>query len=269
MSKIAVIMSVYKNDKLSYLKEALESLYIQTECADIFLQQDGKISNELEDFLDKELVDKRITYLGKRNNNIGLAGSLNELLLIVLPSYEYIIRMDADDISLSYRIQKQVEFLENHKNIQAVGGWIEEFNMDTNKNQVVTYSELDKEITNSLLRRNPMAHVTVCFRNTFFDIIHSYNDKKLNEDFDLWIRALKKSIKLHNLQEVLVKVRTSNSFFARRKNINRAIEVMELKIDATKNFRFGIKGYIYAVAHFLLFMSPRWLKSYIYKNLRG
>jgi len=114
-----------------------------------------------------------------------------------------------------------------------------------------------------------MAHVTLCFRSSFFDTISSYNIEKLNEDFDMWIRALKKEVKLHNLQEVLVKVRTNNAFFARRKNIKRAIEVMELKFDATRTFGFGIKGYAYAIAHLLLFMSPSWLKSYLYKNLRG
>jgi hypothetical protein len=114
-----------------------------------------------------------------------------------------------------------------------------------------------------------MAHVTVCFRNRFFDTIPAYNDKKLNEDFDLWICALKKGLVLHNLQEVLVEVRTSNAFFNRRRNIKRAWEVMLLKIDASRYFSFGLQGYVYALAHFVLFLSPSWLKQFIYKNLRG
>jgi len=44
---------------------------------------------------------------------------------------------------------------------------------------------------------------------------------------------------------------------------------MLLKIDATRTFGFGLQGYIFAIAHFLLFMSPSWLKKIIYKNLRG
>ena len=269
MLKIAVIMSIYKNDKLSYVKKALESLYKQTRKTNIFLQQDGNISKELEEFLDKELVDKRITYLGKRNENIGLAGSLNELLLLVLPQYEYIIRMDADDISVSKRIEKQVNFLESHKNIKAVGGWIREFNMDTGEEQTVRYGETHEELKDNLMKRNPIAHVTVCFRNSFFDIIPSYDTIKLNEDLDLWFLAFKRDVKLHVLPEVLVKVRTSNAFFARRKNIRRAIEVMSLKFEATRTFGFGVKGYFYAVAHFMLFMSPSWLKRYLYKKMRG
>jgi len=269
MEKIAIIMSVYKNDKLSELKQAIESLYDQTQKADIFIQQDGKLSKELEKFLDNELRLKKIFYLGKRDRNLGLSSSLNELLNIVLLKYSYIVRMDADDISVSTRIEKQVEFLESHSDIQAVGGWIEEFNIDTGEKHIIRYGEFHNELKKNLLKRNPLAHVTICFRNTFFNTISSYDAEKLNEDFDLWIRAFKQDVKLHCLPEVLVKVRTSNDFFARRKNFRRAKEVMLLKFDATRTFGFGIRGYFYAVAHFVLFLLPSSIKIYLYKNMRN
>lgn len=269
MPKICIIMSIYKNDKLSELKQALQSLYNQTQKADIFLQLDGKVSKEIEVYLDIELNNKKITYLGKREQNLGLASSLNELLEIVLKrGYRYIVRMDADDISVSTRIEKQVEFLESHTDIQAVGGWIEEFNVDNGERQIVRYGEYHDELKQNLIKRNPLAHVTICFRNTFFDTISLYDTTKLNEDFDLWIKAFKKDLQLHSLQEVLVEVRTSDDFFARRKNMDRAKEVMLLKFDATKTFGFGFKGYLYAVAHFVLFLSPSWIKRYLYRQLR-
>ncbi len=265
---IAIIMSVYKNDKLPYLKEALESLYNQTKKADIFIQQDGILPKELESYLDSEYEKRNIAYLGKSEQNRGLAVSLNALLEVVLPKYEYIIRMDADDISVPKRIEKQVSFLESHKDIDAVGGWIEEFNIDSGESQIVRYGEYHDSLKQNLMKRNPLAHVTICFRNTFFDTIYSYDTTKYNEDYDLWIRAFKEGLKLHCLQEVVVHVRTSNAFFARRKNIKRALEVMLLKFDATKSFGFGIKGYIYAVAHFVLFMLPSSIKRYLYKTMR-
>lgn len=269
MKKIATIMSVYKGDKLEFVTEALESLYNQTQKSDIFLQLDGKVPHEIESYLDRELSENKIKYLGKRDKNLGLSTSLNELLKIVLRTYTYIVRMDADDISVSTRIEKQVSFLDKHFDVQAVGGWIEEFNMDTNEKQVVRYGESHDALKKNLMKRNPLAHVTICFRNTFFDTIPSYDTEKLNEDFDLWIRAFKHDVKLYCLQEVLVKVRTSNDFFARRKNILRAREVMFLKFDATKFFGFGIKGYFYAVAHFVLFLSPSSIKIYLYKKMRN
>jgi cellulose synthase/poly-beta-1,6-N-acetylglucosamine synthase-like glycosyltransferase len=268
MKNIAIIMSIYKNDKLPELKESLESLYNQTKKADIFLQLDGRVLVEIENYLDNEFEEKRVTYLGKRDENLGLSTSLNELLQIVLPYYTYIVRMDADDISVPKRIEKQISFLESHPDIQALGGWIEEFNIDTDEKQVVQYGEYHDSLKQNLMKRNPLAHITICFRNTFFDKIASYDTEKLNEDFDLWIRAFKGDVKLHCLQEVLVEVRTSHDFFARRKNVKRAKEVMFLKFDASKTFGFGVKGYLYAVAHFLLFLSPSWVKRYLYKSLR-
>jgi len=268
MSKIATIMSVYKNDSLKELKEALNSLYNQTKKADIFIQLDGKVPADIEMFLDTQYHEKKIAYLGKREQNRGLAYSLNELLQIVLPRYSYIVRMDADDIAVPTRIDKQVNFLENNPDVQAVGGWIEEFNVDTEEKQIVRYGEYHDSLKQNLMKRNPLAHVTICFRNTFFDTISLYDTDKLNEDFDLWIRAFKADVKLHCLPEVLVKVRTSNDFFARRKNIQRAKEVMALKFDATKSFGFGFKGYLYAVAHFVLFLLPANIKTYLYKKMR-
>ena len=266
--KTAVIMSIYKNDSLVDLKEALESLYNQTKKADIYIQIDGKVPAEIEKFLDTQYREKKIVYLGKREQNRGLAYSLNELLRVVLPRYTYIVRMDADDISVKERIEKQVDFLQAHLDVQALGGWIEEFNVDTKERQIVRYGQTHEELKKNLLKRNPLAHVTICFRNSFFDTIPLYDTKKFNEDFDLWIRAFKMDVKLHCLQEVLVRVRTSNDFFARRKNIQRAKEVMKLKFDATKSFGFGFKGYFYTVAHFVLFLLPSGIKTILYKKLR-
>ena len=263
-----VIMSVYQNDALPALQEALESLYNQTCKADIFIQLDGKVSEEVEYFLDEALRQKKIAYLGKREENRGLAYSLNELLRLVLPKYTYIVRMDADDISVPDRIEKQVAFLETHPDVQAVGGWIEEFNVDTGERQIVRYGESHESLKANLAKRNPLAHVTICFRNTFFDTISFYDTDKKNEDYDLWIRAFEKGVRLQCLPEVLVYVRTSNAFFERRKDFRRAWEVMMLKCKATRMFGFGFRGYLYAVAHFVLFMSPGRLKRYLYKKMR-
>lgn len=266
----AVIMSVYKNDRLEYLKAALESLYAQTYHADVFVMLDGKVPSQVEAYLDNERDNKRIAFLGKRDDNRGLAISLNELLDVVLPmDYAYILRMDADDISVPQRIERQIGFLESHNDIDMAGGWIEEFNTDTGQKQIIRYGKTHDDLKKNLMKRNPVAHVTVCFRKRFFDTIPRYDASMHNEDLDLWIRAFAQGLKLYVLPEVLVKVRTSNAFFERRRNISRALEVMDLKLKATRLFEFGIKGYVYAVAHFLLFMAPRWIKRMAYKYMRG
>lgn len=270
-NSVVIIMSVYKNDKLEYLKECIDSLYAQSfREFDIFIQLDGKVPELIEKYLDDEVAQNRIKLLNKRDENKGLAYSLNELLhLAIEQGYEYFVRMDADDISMPQRLQHQYEYMQKNHEIDVCGGEIEEFNMDSGAVQRIIYPKTHQEIFKAMKKRNSMAHVTTFFRRSFFLKAGFYDGTRKNEDYELWIRGFKRVCKFHNLQEVLVRVRTNDAFFGRRKDFARAYEVMLLKFDATKSFDFGLKGYVYAVAHFVLFMSPAWLKKLLYKYLRG
>ena len=266
----AVIISVYKNDTLRVVKETFESLFRQSmQVFDIFIQTDGPVTSDLEAYLDALYADKHIFSLNKRPQNRGLAYSLNELIeRVTALDYRYIFRMDADDICTPDRIAHQLTYLNAHPEVDVLGGWIEEFNTDSGETQVVRYPQEHSEILHHMLKRNPMAHVTVAFRADFFKRFGRYDPDSKNEDFRLWVDAFDAGARFHNLQEVLVKVRTNNAFYTRRKNRQRAIEVMKIKFDATRRFHFGLKGYLYAVAHYLLFMAPGTLKQMIYKYFR-
>jgi len=73
-------MSVYKNSKLEEVKKSLDSIYNQTLTPDIFLVADGPIDDELLKFLLSEQSKGKIKYIDKRDENKGLATSLNELI---------------------------------------------------------------------------------------------------------------------------------------------------------------------------------------------
>lgn len=267
----AVIISVYRGDSLSQLQECMDSIFSQSfKNYHIYVQKDGVVSSDVGEYLDNLKSRGFIHYLGSRQQNRGLAFSLNELLELVLDAkYLYIARMDADDICCSNRLEMQRSFLFNNEEIHVCGGEIEEFNEDSKERVVVSYKACHSDILKELRVRNPVAHVTVMIRRSFFEKVGLYNSERLNEDLDLWIRGFKCGAKFHNLDEVLVKVRTSNAFYTRRANWRRALEVMKLKLHATKTFKFGASGYFFAVAHFFLFMSPGWLKIFLYKRLRG
>lgn len=270
-NSVAVVLCVYKNDTVEQFKEMFDSLKAQSfKDFDIYLQQDGKIDTEFEEFLDQLLKKSDLKYIGKRDENKGFAYSLNEIIKYALSQrdYKYIIRMDSDDICIPNRFELQFNFMQNNIDIDICGGWIEEFNMDTGNRQLIKYPKTHEEILDHLKKRNPIAHVTTFIRSTFFEKVGFYDPEKLNEDLDLWIRGFKKGAKYYNLQCNLVDVRTNNAFYGRRKNKKRALEVMYLKFDAAKSFSFGIMGYFYAIAHYMVFMSPGWLKSFLYKNLR-
>lgn len=271
MNKIAVLLSVYKNDTLKQLEECIESLFNQAnKNFDIYIQEDGFVPEDIHHYLSNLLQQNNISYLGTRNENRGLASSLNDLLKLTLEKqYKYIARMDADDICTPDRFELQHRELEQNPDIDICGGFIEEFNEQSNKKQVVKYKIKHDDIKAHLKKQNPIAHVTTFIRSSFFNTTGLYDPTKNNEDLDLWIRGLSLGLKFHNIPKVLVRVRTGDDFFSRRRNFKRAKEVMTLKIKATRLFGFGPSGYFYAIAHFFLFVSPGWIKKVLYEKMRG
>ena len=108
--KSAVIMSLYRNDTIEFVTLAVESILNQSYTDfDLYIQYDGPIKDEVDAYL-SHLNDERI-HIYKRLENKGLAQSLNDLLKIVKPlEYDYIARMDADDISTTDRFEKQIHY---------------------------------------------------------------------------------------------------------------------------------------------------------------
>ena len=84
MRKVAIIMSLYKNDTLLYVQQAVESIVNQSySLFDFYIQYDGNIPIDVDGYL-SSLKDERIRIF-KRDKNKGLAYSLNELLSRLLP----------------------------------------------------------------------------------------------------------------------------------------------------------------------------------------
>jgi glycosyltransferase involved in cell wall biosynthesis len=263
-------MSVYRGDSLLYFKEAMKSLYSQTQIVDIYVQQDGKISEELRTYLLKEKQVGNIAYLGEREKNKGLAFSLNELLLIVLDSdYEYLARMDADDISISERIALQYTFMEENRDIDVLGGYIEEFSNDGSYHKIVQYPLKHDEMYQFFAKRVPLAHVTAFFRRNFFEKAGFYPvESPTNEDTLLWMRGFKNGCRFANIPEVLVKVRVSSAFFSRRGGINKAWSDLNDRILVIKTLGYNTSSYFYALALFFVNIAPAKIKQFLYKRLR-
>ena len=262
-------MSVYKNDKLNYVKEALESLYLQTQDADIFIQQDGEISKELESYLDDELYQKKIFYLGKREENMGLAYSLNELIVQIDKDYEYIARMDADDISIHSRLAEQYAFMEEHKEVDVVGGYIKEFGEDLEYEKIVKYPLKHEEMYQFFSKRVPLAHVTALFRRDYFEKAGLYRtDTISNEDTLLWMDGFKQGCLFENLDKVLVYVRVSNNFFSRRGGFKKAWSDFKDRLLVIKSLGYNNVSYLYAVALLMVNIAPSKVKIFLYKRLR-
>lgn len=270
--KLAVIMSVYKGDKAEYVKQSIDSLLNQIYTNfDIYLQYDGIIPNDIDNII-KKISDERLI-IRERNENMGLAFSLNELLGIIKASkYQFIARMDADDISLPDRFQKQVEYLETHSYVDMVGGAINEIDEDgNNRGKKIKYPCKPVECKEFFSKRNPVAHPTVMFRRSFFEKAgwEYPTDYVRNEDTRLWYEGYKHGCVIANISDVVLNFRITDAMFTQRRNGNVfARSQLELRKKINKDLGFGVMANVYAYAMYLLMISPTWLLKLAYRVLR-
>ena len=272
MNSIAIIMSVYKGDNFNDVKTALESLYDQSvDKIDIYVQEDGVVEKGVHKFLTNELALNKIAYLGLRNINKGLAFSLNELIKIVLGNnYNYIVRMDADDISTPIRIERQFIFMENNPQVDICGTYIEEFGDGINYKKKVTYPLKHKDMFEFFKKRTPLAHVSSFFRRSYFDKAGFYEvDGHIsNEDTLMWMKGFASKCRFANINYVGVRVRVGKDFFSRRGGWKKTLSDFRNRMLVNKKMHYGFSAYIYAIALMVINLMPSLLKKYAYKYLR-
>ena len=269
MKKIAVIMSLYKNDRVKFVKLAVESILTQTyKDFDFYIQYDGPICSEVDKYL-SELNDERVK-IQKRAENKGLAQSLNDLLAIVVPQgYEYIARMDADDISLSNRFERQIAYFEAHPDLECLGTWAIEITSNGDEYFRKQMPETHEACFNLFRKRDPMIHPTVMFRKSYIEKAGVYAlDTFFGEDTMMWAQGFAASCKMGNVPEYLFKFRLDDNFFERRRGWKYAKGIWELRHRVNKMLGFGFVEDCWALAYAAAKMMPKCILNIIYKTAR-
>ena len=127
--KFSVLMSVYHKEDPRFLKEAIDSVINQSvKPAEIVIMEDGPLTEGLYDVLDNFAQNHNIIkrYPLKRNVGLGLALRRG----VELCEYEWIARMDTDDISVPERFERQVSYIQAHPDVTLLGSNIEEYGED-------------------------------------------------------------------------------------------------------------------------------------------
>lgn len=216
MMQFSVLMSVYKSDKAEEVANALDSILNQTlKPYQIVLVLDGPLTDALNVTIEQYSTENSIIDVVPLEKNVGLGKALSVGLIHC--SYEYIARMDSDDFSLPDRFEKQVSFLEAHPEIDVLGGQIAEYDSKMeNALAVRTVPKSMEEISKRMKIRNGMNHVTVMYKRSSVLNAGNYQHCPYFEDYYLWCRMLKAGYKFHNLDSVLVNVRTGEGMYQRR-----------------------------------------------------
>jgi glycosyltransferase involved in cell wall biosynthesis len=267
MTDLAVIMSVYQNDKLKYLAESVQSILDQTFTQfDYYIVFDGPVSSDIENYIQSK-VDNRIR-LFRLDKNQGLAGALNFLLEKVMknPEYRFIARMDADDISYPSRIEKQRNFLLENIDVSCVGCWYQEIDEMgkhlSDRKLPINHESLKKRFTT----RIPFAHPSVLYRRQLIKKAGYYpTDTILMEDNVLWGRALLQGFRFANIPEYLFKFRKDKLFYKRRSGVKYGWRFVRTRFEILRSLDSPISSYIITFITGVLKMMPSCILRSIYK----
>ncbi|HTL31419.1 MAG TPA: glycosyltransferase, partial [Tepidisphaeraceae bacterium] len=183
---ISVLMTVYNSRQ--YVAEAAQSILDQTfRDFEFIIIDDGSSDDSLAILKQLAETDSRVRLVSRPNT--GLARALNEGL--DLAESEFVARMDADDVSLPQRFEKQIAYLRSHPDCVAVGSQavnIDPYGMPLLRRDVkLTHDEIDAELMQG--KGGAMIHPAVMMRR---DAVlaagkyrHEYNTL---EDLDLFLR---------------------------------------------------------------------------------
>ena len=199
MPEITILMPVRNGEK--YIKESIDSILKQTFTDfELLIMDDGSTDRTVERI--ERYTDERIRLIRRKHNFIrnlnegldGLAYSLNELLTIVLSKgYDYVLRMDADDIMHTERLRIQLKRMKKNPNITVCGTWAKIFSDKGNERNVFHFGhEIICEPVLELLKYNMLLHPSVMVKKEFLFNHHiKYQNYPYVEDYKLWFDIAK------------------------------------------------------------------------------
>lgn len=148
-----------------------------------------------------------------RSPHRGEVAARNKALSTAHPRSRYFLNHDSDDISLPGKLEKQIQYLETHREIAIVGTLAEYFN---DEGQVLGKPPIEvtpERIRNTFQDVNSMINSASMIRREVFERIGGYREEfRSVDDYDFFMRALLAGMSLANIPEVLHQIRLhSNS----------------------------------------------------------
>lgn len=268
MDKFSVLLSVFFKERPEYLRQALNSVFSQTlRASQVVLVEDGPLTPELDAVVDSFKSSYPELEVVPLEKNSGLGIALNEGLKHC--SYEWVARMDTDDICKPNRFQRQIEFINKHPDCDLVGSWVDEFENDlSNITTVRKVPENPDEIYNYCKGRCPVNHPTVLYNKNIVLAAGGYLTEFFPEDYFLWIRMLMNGAKFYNIQESLLFFRYSKDTIKKRGGWKYAIGEVHIQ---RMIYNLGFISYPLYIKNssirFIVRILPNWLREIVYTKL--
>lgn len=207
---ISIIMGVYNEEE--YLSESIESILSQTyENLEFIIVDDASDDGSIE--IIESFDDPRIVEL-KNDENRGLTQSLNRAL--ERANGEFIARQDADDISRSDRLERQVQFLQRYDDVAVVGTGA--YLIDGEGTTIDKRVPKCNPTFEDFMDKGHLIHGSIMARRSILEHVNGYNDFfRYGQDQELWLR-LAKDYPIANIPDPLYRHRIHDEgvYFSRK-----------------------------------------------------
>lgn len=207
---VSIVMPV-RNAALT-LEDCLQSILAQTLTAwELIAVDDDSEDDSLNLLQETARSDSRIRVLSP--GRIGLIAAIN--LGNESARADLIARMDADDLMLPERLQKQFDYLCEHLDVELVASRVHLFPEEQIQSGYREYIRWQngcltpKQIADHIYLESPLANPSVMFRKQLFERFGGYRDGPFPEDYEFYLRLHQSGVRMAKLPEILLHWRDS------------------------------------------------------------
>ena len=236
MISFTVIISLHKSDRADWFYQAASSVLEQT-CpptymlvtidGDLLPDQESKLLELKENYKTIVISEVRSKAVNSRGVLLGKAVKKCETQLVAI--------MDADDMALKDRFEKQLRAFAENPELDVLGGWVEEISpYDDQHSMIRTVPAKQVEILSFAKYRNPINNMTVMFKRDSVLAAGNFEGMQNFADYWLWVRMLNSGAVFGNISEVLVRARAAEDMIGRRSGVKYAISEIRFYLHGTK-----------------------------------
>ena len=231
---VSIIMPAYNAEK--WIAESIDSILNQTyENIELLIWNDGSTDGTWRIILSYAQKHKNIVPFYPHKENVGITHALN--VMISNSKGKYIARMDADDIAMPDRIERQVEYLTGFLTPVVVGCSVELFgDKNTNERRERWWGNSFSNtyaIMQQLPYRNCICHPSVMFRAETLKK-YMYKTSGAFQDYDLFLRMASDGYLIGKIRDTLLKYRVRNDSISAKNESNWAEIKLKLRFLAKK-----------------------------------
>lgn len=210
---ISVIMSTYREEE-KFLRKAISSILDQTYADFEFLiavddPQNTALIAVLQEYAAR---DTRIR-LHINEENMGLSASLN--ILLQEAQGNFVARMDADDISMPKRLEKQIAYMKEHQ-VDIISCDVDVIDEnDATIQKMTNLPSSDVKIKKKLCINNCLPHPGWMVRREVYQVLGGYRNTPYCEDYEFLLRARNQGYRFGNINEELIRYRMTTISISR------------------------------------------------------